>query len=106
MTPPFSPEGIRVILEACEATGVSELRLGELHVRFGSHTEPTQDAASLHPAKATAEPNHDQINQETLERDELLLREAQIEELLITDPLRAEELMNQGELKDYGDDQA
>lgn len=51
-------------------------------------------------ATALADSNHAEQQREALELEELRTREAQIEELLITDPLRAEEMIREGDLEE------
>lgn len=63
------------------------------------------DAAPLElptPAAAMAVPNHEAQAAEALEMDALELRERQLEELLLTDPLQAEEMIRLGELEEDG----
>jgi len=102
------------IIRACGESRVVELKLGDLHVRFAGDPEtvtgtPAVDIGAVRfpplPA-AMVEPDHEQINQETLLAEELRLREEEIREMLIRDPLLAEKLIMQGELKESDADGA
>lgn len=104
MTPLFSPAGIAAILKSCKDSGVSELRLAELHVRFGrsAETQPFDGQDATLPGKTMPEPDHDKQNQAALEAEELSTREQQIAELEINDPLGAQRLIQQGLLRGNG----
>lgn len=52
------------------------------------------------PSTGNALPDFDKQNQESLEHNEMLLREEQLEELKITNPLAYEELMRNEGLED------
>lgn len=87
------------ILEVSARSGVRLLKLADLHVEFGEVPEPVSPGA-LAPAPDGAEPNHERISKEGLEAEELRTREDQIAELVLTDPLAAEEMIRLGELDD------
>lgn len=77
---------------------------GPLRVNFGQKAWVPPLALSPYsapsPATALAAIDHSKQMRDSLELDELRTREAQIEELLITDPLRAEEMIRQGDLEE------
>lgn len=83
---------------------MAELSFGPLTVSFGKQTRETyydvEKGPRTTPATAIAEPNHIKQSADALEQDEIRLREEEIAELLITDPLRAEELIRDGELEE------
>lgn len=86
------------LILTCRKYGVSHIKYGSAEINFsGSAPGPAQPA----PQKVIEEQSH--IQKEVLAKEELSTREDQIAELLITDPLLAEELMEMGELE-KGDD--
>lgn len=102
----LSGEEIINILKVCRETGVSAFDLGPLSVRFGLPVAtdrgicviPAENAPLLSPVATLAEPDHPKLSKEALEIEELLLREEQIAELTVTDPLAAEQMITNGEL--------
>lgn len=111
----FDAQGISLILDSCARNGVAILKFGELEVWFGPKAGPTPKNPPLPPGSdgypvaneetqtpspGTEMPNHEKITQETLEQDERILREQQLEELAITDPVAYEKLVNAGGLED------
>lgn len=98
------PEGVCLILEAGAKFGVRELSYAGLSVKFGISAErdeippPPNGAASL-PLDLTDEQHH-ALERTELETDELLTREDQLAELLVTDPLKYEEMLQNGDLTD------
>lgn len=92
------------ILDASARTGVSLLKLGDLHVEFGrKEPEPSRVPSPLRPdAIPAAEMAVLQLKEQnrSTELDELQLREDQIAELLLTDPLAAEEMIRNGDLEE------
>lgn len=106
------------IIKACGESGVVSLRYESLRLSFEkSSKEPrTPDPASFWsgpvgpvpptlPVATLTASEHEQIQRDTLESDELDVREQQIEDLLLTEPLRAEELIIKGELESDGTDE-
>lgn len=108
------------IISASAQAQVRELRFGDLHIQWGKQTPLVVPAPRPSPQRvgrrfaggeppapseqATPEPNHDQLNQEGLEQEELRLREQQIEDLLLTDPAYAEQLITEGQLGEVPDE--
>lgn len=101
---------ICAIIKTCGEAGVVRLRFQDLRLSFDKPSKDTRPPAPepfwvgpgptelpLTVATMTA-PEHDQIQNDGLVSDELAVREQQIEDLLITDPAKAEELIAQGEL--------
>lgn len=98
---PFAKaEDLCKILESCAKSGVTVLKFGQLEVSFLPHPTIPGDAAPTPAAVVTGKPTQTQIKAENLSIEEqaLALREMQIAELRFTDPLLAEELMEDGEL--------
>lgn len=111
-------EEICKIIVTCRKAGVSSLKLGDLEVVFGSVTNDTKqpDPFSLpqvpqsgaSPTPEAQVPGQTIQAQQRLEEDNheeqgIQAREEQIAELMVTDPLLAEELMERGELEPIGE---
>lgn len=102
------------ILKASAKAGVSELKFGNLHVKFGRPAEtPTQDYLeqrfvqqnpAIAPVVNLTEEQHKQLAKLSLEDDELHTREDQLARALVEDPMLYEELLAKGELTDELDD--
>lgn len=96
------------IIDASARAGVRVLKFGGLYLQMGEpkavrESLPDSPPLAAHtptPATEIAELNHVSQSQDALELDELQEREDQIAELLLTDPLRAEELIRDGELEE------
>lgn len=112
----LSSQEVCAILDSCAKNNVTVLKFGGLQVRFGTTAEASTTNTTLGsqgPIASTStnsdtkisEPNHDAINKDTLETEELLTREEQIQELYLTDPLEAERLMDAEELESDADDE-
>lgn len=105
----MSSEEVCRILRTCAAVGVTELKLGALSVtlgtppRSGAGVSPRENTESATPATEIAEPNHLLQSRESLTQREVDLREDQIAELLLTDPIEAERMISEGELEEDGD---
>jgi hypothetical protein len=99
-------DGICSIIEACSRAGVAELKFGSLHVSFLPKLEQAQrvvwESAS---APSSSDAAHSDAIQKTNDEERLMfdekaLREQQLDEMMITDPLAYEELIASGELED------
>ncbi len=109
------------IISTCSRSNVSVLKFRDLYVKFGptpirgvkvqnctSESPPENFSfAAPDPSAPEAEisENAQRIDTETLERDELDLRETQIQESVITDPLEFEKGLASGDLEDDGRDE-
>jgi hypothetical protein len=87
---------------------VLELKFGALEARFGVALPPQSTEHGSAPTLAEKVPEktiqaQQQAEALSHEEQEIRLREDQIAELLLTDPLKAEELMENGELMPTGD---
>jgi hypothetical protein len=123
----LSPQEVCSIIEVCGKAKVTLLKLGDLHVEFGTKTEPPalryqppnlwadldQRIASLDtahpstPAAAMAE-SLKKENERALVSDEMTFKRDQLAMLTIEDPVALEEMINNGELDeddDLGDEQ-
>lgn len=107
----LSPNEIRVILEACEKTGVAELAFGDFQVIFGLKPrkiweESDQSLAQPEPFQSHSRPTvgivgiQENIARKALEDDEIALKEDQIADLLIEDPVELERMVRDGEITD------
>lgn len=94
-----------LLLEASARCGVLVLKFQGLYCEFGKKTEPeaappggpTEHAPKIPVAEMT-DNQHKKLRKAALEQSELDLREEQLEELKITNPVLYEEMVNQGEL--------
>lgn len=101
----LSTEQVVSILKASARCKVSVLKFRDLYVKFDTQVEqgsalpgsPQQHAFTSTVAEMT-DIQHQQSDLAALEQSELELREAELEELKITNPVRYEELVNEGEL--------
>jgi len=87
------------IIDLCKRAGVSKFSLGDLCLEFGRPTK-SELSATAASEQALSDEVHLRQTKESLELRELRLRENQLEELLLTDPLKYEELILNGELVD------
>jgi hypothetical protein len=98
------------ILELGLKNGVSKLEYMELKVEyFARDSLPQNSPLASYPISVenglTEEQHHEQLKK-VIEEEELRVREQQLEQLLITDPFKYEELVRQGELEDARDTSA
>ena len=104
----FTAKELGEIIRECKQQGVSELSFGDLRVLFG--TSANKDLTQEIPAKAQpiTTSQHEVQNKEAIEQAELEYRDQQIAELMITNPLEAERLINSEELveDDLDDDRS
>lgn len=85
---------LKAIISLCSNRGVSELRYGNLSLRFGDVIQ------NKNTARCTSIVKQNRIDEETTEIDEASLREQQLSEMLIDNPAAYEELLAQNEIKD------
>lgn len=105
----LSSDDVVRIIEASAKCGVGVLKFQDLMVSFGKQVEPevvlpgnpANNSASM--VEAPTEQQLQTQGQNALEKSELELREEQLSELAITNPLEFERLINQGELEDDTD---
>lgn len=106
----LNAEDICKILKASRESGVLSLKCGPLEVCFGP--SPAAALADAHISGAAPTPAAEDLGQITqaqqkaeeasLLEEEINTKDDQIAEMLITDPLRFEELMERGELEPGG----
>lgn len=110
----LSTVDVCAIIKACGEAGVRRLSFDGLRLSLEKPSSdprpPTPNPWEIGPGPSLATPSvptptapeHSEIEKDTLEADELAIREAQMAELWITNPLRAEELISSGELTGNG----
>lgn len=102
------------IIVTCRRAGVSSLKLGPLEVEFGARSAPPLPDPALQVHIGAVPPPAAQVPEQTiqaqreieklsLEEQGIQTREEQVAELLVTDPLLAEDLMMMGELGESKD---
>lgn len=99
------------ILESCAKCNVSLLKFGDLHVEFGRQANPSEPAPSeptshiiKNSDKEISDTKHAELTKEALEVEELRTKEEILAELIITNPLKAEEMIRNQELEDDTDE--
>ena len=98
-----SVEDLSKLIETCAKSGVSEFAFGELKIQFGRTPAPGPAIPDQAPENVILEQK--QVEESALLKEEILTKEEQIAELLISDPLSAEELMAEGVLEEDSEDQ-
>lgn len=105
--PSLSAAEVCLILEASAKAGARVLKFAGLEIEMGPkplspYLLHVGDSVPVAPTPAAAMAESTQIEQSrvSLEMDELQMREEQIAELLLTDPLAAEEMIRAGELEE------
>ncbi len=83
------------------------MKFGALELRFDPQVSPapypvSREAYLAHPNPVTeiTEEQHDQMTRDAVEAEEVNLREDRLAQMFIEDPVRAEELLRDGELED------
>ena len=93
----LSGDEICKIIEACAKRKVAELEFGALKLKFGpftaQRTTPAPGPAIPAPVPENILQEQTKAQEEALLVEEIKTREEQIAELIITNPLAAEELM-------------
>lgn len=78
------------IIKACGESEVSELKFGDLSIKFG------RSASHLNPEPVldrSIEQEQTRIQDEVLVQDELMSREDELANMLVEDPVRYEEML-------------
>jgi hypothetical protein len=84
-----------LILDSCATNKVSEIQFGELIVKFGAAQEESHQKLP-----ALTQEQHDKNNKAQVQKDAADLRQLELDELVLTDPEKYEELLAKGELID------
>ena len=93
----FSAEELIRIIEVCSRNGVQLFKSGDLEVEFRTIHAPT-----IEPVFVPEEIKHVAESQarEELEKEEVEYKREELEDMLINDPVRLEELIRSGDLMD------
>lgn len=84
------------ILKECAKLGVTHLKMGELEISFS----PVEDKADI-PKKVREKPKlQAQYERESIETQEVTVKQKNLDELLLSDPEEYERLIIEGELVD------
>jgi hypothetical protein len=106
----LSTEQVCLILEASAKSGVAELKFGGLHVKFATKADAAQGHAQLDaetaPVKVLTEDQHTKQTADVIEHDQIRLREEELANALVEDPMRFENMLRSGELNDDALDSA
>lgn len=121
----LTPEQVCSIIEASGNANVRVLKFADLYLEFGSsakvcvkrnespephdsqasfwtHSKVEQDPTT--PVKEMTEPTHQKMSADNLVRDEVAMRDAQLDQMRIENPLLFEQLLQvEGELLDDDD---
>ena len=99
----FTPQEVCEIIRQCRQDGVVELTFGDLHLSFVPKAEvinaQASEPSSTQPPDAAISADLEKQSKESVEQDALTLRQQQIDELTILNPLLAEQLIESGELE-------
>lgn len=108
----LSTNDVCQIIEASAKAGVTELKFGGLHVRFGKTVEqkelgaspsPVQHAPQSYSVADLTEEQHQTQSRQSLEDEEIKTREERLARLLVEDPMAYEQMLRDGELTDAVD---
>lgn len=89
----FTCQDICAILEAGAKSGVSLLQWGDFRAEFGAR--PPAQVGHIPSPMVMASPESEKVS---LEAQEKLLKQQEVAEMLLRDPVRYEELMAKGEI--------
>ena len=94
----FSSQGICEIIKACGESGVVDLEFRGLHISFQARKDDCQDCLHTQSSgQMTAIPKI--IDEDSLiQQDEMVIKELELEELKLQDPLQYETLLAEQEL--------
>jgi hypothetical protein len=95
------------IIQTCARSGVAVLKFRDLEVTFGKLANvdaPLAPEASL-PEAEISEPKLRELHEESLNKDVERVREEQLEDLILTNPLEYERLYAAGELGEEDGDE-
>ena len=96
----LTPEGVCRILETAARVGVRELKFSTLHFFLGSDVTTAQSLGSPPAPAPEMADTHQKIAEDALVQDEIAVRESQLAQMFIEDPMRAEQMLAEGDLVD------
>lgn len=98
MTKAFDADEICRIIDMCGKSGVREFTFNKLTIMFGTNARyPDQEPIFIPEALARATESQ---ARESLEKDEIKSRLNELDQMVIEDPVRFEELLKSGDLRD------
>jgi restriction endonuclease Mrr len=97
ITGSYSADDLVKIIEVCSKSGVQLFKSGDLEVNFRQVHAPTIEPVFV---PREIEEQAESQAREATEEEEVSFRKEQLEELLISDPARLEELIRSGDLVD------
>lgn len=110
----LTSDEVRAIIKSCATYGVLELKFKGLEISLNpkvSEAESPKKASgnvpretSNNPVNEITEQEHEHQNQDTLEVDEMRLKEEQLAMAFIENPSLAEEMIRNGDLDDFESD--
>ena len=96
MTKDFDVDGICRIIEVCGRSGVREFHAGRIKLLFGNVVQaPDLEPLFIPPAVERAIETQ---TRESIEKEEINLKREELEQMVIEDPARFEELIRSGDL--------
>lgn len=111
----LSSEDVCSILETSAKAGVTKLLFRDLHVEFGTKSEDqvidltklqlldypvVQQNRGSAPVGELTEKQHDSLKKDSLEDEEMRLRQERLALAMVEDPVLYEQLLRDGELND------
>jgi len=90
------------IIAACATNGVSMLKYGTLEVQFKDSHTPCKEKIEDQPIEIHSQGPEKEIptmSPEVLQKIEQDMKQAELEQMLVTDPAQFEELLSSGEIE-------
>lgn len=105
----FTADELCRIIDSCAARGVQSFSLGGLELTFGADPQFIETEIQEVPRRGkrvalVPEPDHEQNEKDSVEHEELRLKEEQVAMLILEDPVEFERQLADGELEDMIDD--
>lgn len=94
------------IIDTCAKNKVTALKYGGLEISFLAETVIPKTVLSNPPDNDISEEQHVQNNTESFLKEEVMTREEQLALLLIEDPVRYEQMLEDGELEEDAADES
>lgn len=90
----LSSKDVCSIIKMCAQSKVSELKFGELHLSFGYFSDESRSEV---PNTRISEAKLKEEEQKYIAESEIRSKDDEIDQMLIEDPVKFEELLEQGE---------
>lgn len=94
------------IIAACATNGVSMLKYGPLEVQFKESHAPSKEKKEDQPIELTSQGPENEVptmSPEVLQKIEQDMKQAELEQMMLTDPAQFEELISAGEIENEED---